>query len=234
MKILAPNPNTPVPSVERALCVFRPVSLYPSWERLALGRQVADREDLGDATSFLRQLPTGPSRVLISRINPRPAGYMLQQAREFATRFAPNAEVDLLVEADHLSHLSPSDVSWLRRVWGGSKGLGSLDPTLTQELSARNYDALVLLYPDAIGLGWGRTERVLARLRIPTTLVINGRRRVFVWDAESRRALRRRRAAEKLWVAEMALALVIALGGVPLTAWDFLGRLFRKFRRVRA
>lgn len=234
MKILTPNPNIPLPAVERALSVFRPVSLYPWWERLVSGRSIAGREDLGDTTSFLRQLPTGPSRVLLSRINPRSADYMLQRAREFTGRFAPNAEVDLLVEAERLPHLSSSDISWLRRVWASEhEGLKNLEPELIQELSARKFDAVMLLYPDAIGLGWGRTERSLTRLHIPVTLIVNGRRRAFVRDAECRRMLKLRRMVEKLWLVEMVLTPVILLGGIPLAALDLIGKLSHKLRGVR-
>ncbi|RAU21828.1 hypothetical protein CU669_11010 [Paramagnetospirillum kuznetsovii] len=44
------------------------------------------------------------------------------------------------------------------------------------------YDAVFLLYRDAIGLGWDRTEAALACLSGVVVYTVNGRRRAFALD----------------------------------------------------
>lgn len=71
---------------------------------------------------------------------------------------------------------------------------------------------IVLLYPDAIGLGFGRLERRLPR-GVPVQ-VLTGRRRAFTLDARTRRRLRRRRFLERALVGE-AIGLALAVAATP-------------------
>jgi hypothetical protein len=83
--------------------------------------------------------------------------------------------------------------------------------------AVRGAERVVLLYPDAIGLGWERIERtVLAAKAAGTRIeVLNGRRRRFAFDARTRRALRVRRVLERTMLAELLVAPVI-IGMAPL------------------
>lgn len=84
---------------------------------------------------------------------------------------------------------------------------------------ARGYQNVVLVYPDALGLGCERAERRLLR-ECGSVLVMNGRRRVFrldesAWsDMDVHRWLARTRAVERL------LAVLIRPAGRVLAAWD--------------
>lgn len=81
---------------------------------------------------------------------------------------------------------------------------------------------VVLLYPDAIGLGFGHFERDLLRA-IPADAevqVLNGRRRRFVLDARTQRSLRLRRFLERSMVVELAATPVLVLGGIALAGYD--------------
>lgn len=62
---------------------------------------------------------------------------------------------------------------------------------------------VVLLYPDAIGLGWERIERELGSAT--SIRVLNGRGREFSLDRRARRALKVRRLLERSFVVEAAL-----------------------------
>jgi len=84
---------------------------------------------------------------------------------------------------------------------------GFPDGAVEQDVPAESVDEIVLLYPDAIGLGFGSIER-----RLPAGVpvqVVNGRRRSFSFDTRTRRALVLRRALERSMAGE-ALALAVA------------------------
>jgi hypothetical protein len=82
--------------------------------------------------------------------------------------------------------------------------------TVVSDVPQRDADEIVLLYPDAIGLGFAAIERRLPR-GIPVR-ALNGRRREFALDRPTRRALRTRRALERSLVGEaIALTLFAAL-----------------------
>lgn len=85
-------------------------------------------------------------------------------------------------------------------------------------------DHIVLLYPDAIGLGWGPIEREVLAAAAPAAPVevLNGRRRRFAFDQGTRRALRIRRAAEWTMFGEVLAAPVILAGAPLLWAIDAL------------
>ena len=68
--------------------------------------------------------------------------------------------------------------------------------------------AIVLLYPDAIGLGFGQIERRLPR-GVPVR-VLNGRRRDFVLDRRTKAGLRTRRLLERTMTAEALFVAVLA------------------------
>jgi hypothetical protein len=84
--------------------------------------------------------------------------------------------------------------------------------TIESDVPARDADEIVLLYPDAIGLGFGAIER-----RLPSGVpvrVVNGRRRDFALDRRTRRALALRRALERTMAFE-AVALAAAAVATP-------------------
>jgi hypothetical protein len=81
-------------------------------------------------------------------------------------------------------------------------------------------DTTVLLFPDAIGLGFGSVERRLAGR--PGLRALNGRRRDFPLDPRTRRRLALRRLLERTMLLE-ALALPgFAFAGALLWVVDAL------------
>lgn len=97
-------------------------------------------------------------------------------------------------------------------VWG--------EPTAADAVRAA--ERVVLLYPDAIGLGWRPVERaVLGTVpRGATVEVLNGRRRRFALDPPTLRALRLRRVLEATMLLEVAAAPVIVALAPVLWAID--------------
>ena len=85
-------------------------------------------------------------------------------------------------------------------------------------------DRIVLLYPDAIGIGWGPVERALLRRASQRTevRVLNGRRRDFVLDRRSRQRLELRRWLEAALVGEALASAAFVLITPVLVAWDVL------------
>jgi hypothetical protein len=85
-------------------------------------------------------------------------------------------------------------------------------------------DRVLLLYPDAVGLGWRRIERAVrdaAPARRPIE-VLNGRRRRFALDGRTRRALWLRRALERTMLVELVAGAAIVGCAPALWAVDAL------------
>jgi hypothetical protein len=80
-------------------------------------------------------------------------------------------------------------------------------------------DTTVLLYPDAIGLGFAPLERKLAGRDVR---VLNGRRREFALDADTRRALRFRRFLERTMLVEAVALPLFVLLALPMWVFDAL------------
>ena len=78
-------------------------------------------------------------------------------------------------------------------------------------------DKIVLLYPDAIGLGFGAVERTVFAHKTASAAVevLNGRRRYFNLNGATRAALRVRRALERSMMLEF-LFLPIFIVGTPI------------------
>lgn len=86
----------------------------------------------------------------------------------------------------------------------GSPTVEATDGRVPED-SIAGADAIVLLYPDSIGMDFGWIERtVRARWPAKRLLVLNGRRRFFRLDAEMRRRLALRRFLERARLPEFA------------------------------
>jgi len=83
-------------------------------------------------------------------------------------------------------------------------------------------DRVVLLFPDAIGVGWRSIEQQVAGASGVEVRVLNGRCRDFVLDAPTRRRLAARRILETLLVGEAVAAALFLLTTPFLLGWDLL------------
>jgi hypothetical protein len=84
-------------------------------------------------------------------------------------------------------------------------------------------DQIVLLWPDANGTGWARTEREIFHRAQPAAsiIVLNGRRRCFVLTRSDWRRFKRRRFLEKAFVVEVAVLAAFLITSPWLALWDF-------------
>lgn len=84
---------------------------------------------------------------------------------------------------------------------------------------------IVLLYPDAIGLGFGGIEKAALRAaaRSGTRVrALNGRRHEFELDGRALRALRLRRVLERYMLGELAITIGFVIATPFLVCADFV------------
>ena len=204
--------------------------IHPRWERAVTGGRIDQLDPR--RISQLRLALVMKSRQQYSRANPRPPAGMLYLAEELIPREAPAAELDLLVEPSLSDDIPPELLRPFHRVWRSPEPAPEDWPKAhLKELRAQDYDTLILLYPDAIGVGWRRIERRLASLAISRTMALNGRGRIFFLDPKGRRTLAGRRLMEGTRLLETALALAVVVMGPILAAWDGLIDLTRGLRK---
>jgi hypothetical protein len=98
------------------------------------------------------------------------------------------------------------------------------DDASTWRAAIRSAGIVVLLYPDATGIGWRRVDRETRRLLAPQAVlrVLNGRRRDFALDGATRRALVLRRLLERSMLAELAFIPVFLCTTPVLLLNDWL------------
>ena len=84
------------------------------------------------------------------------------------------------------------------------------------------YSAIILVYPDALGLGWSSLERKLLARRRGVLFFANGRRRLMPLDSSSHRQLRWRRLLANSRVAELFFGLLIIPVAISCAAVDAL------------
>jgi hypothetical protein len=87
----------------------------------------------------------------------------------------------------------------------------------------RALEKIVLLWPDANGTGWARTEREIFHQAQPAAsiIVLNGRRRSFELTRSDWRRFKWRRLLEKTFVVEVAALAAFLLTSPLLALWDF-------------
>ena len=86
--------------------------------------------------------------------------------------------------------------------------------------AAAEFDAVVLVYPDALGLGWTSLERDLRRNCKDRLIYVNGRRRVLQLTDADFNALRWRRFFANTRLPELAMTVAIVPVGMVLATID--------------
>lgn len=99
------------------------------------------------------------------------------------------------------------------------------DAELVDMTSSTESGRILLLYPDAIGLGWRGLEKTLLR-RFSHVSVLNGRNRYFELNYATLTRLRVKRLLEKTFLPELLFAPILIIMGVIWAAKDKItGRL---------
>lgn len=137
--------------------------------------------------------------------NPRSLAYLvglaLRLQRQMNLRRPGDLTIDrgFAVDADGLAdRLSRVEVADLR---------DPCQPSFVRDAEGGRYDAVVLIWPDALGLGWESLQRRI--MCLPTVIAMNGRRRVFSLDGSTRRALGLRRYFAYTRLAELFFAMCV-------------------------
>ncbi len=135
--------------------------------------------------------------------NPRSLAYLIGLVRRFVCQVALRHAPDLVVDRD----FGIKAQAW-GRDFGRVEVADPRDPTrsaLLADAAAGGYGSVVLVWPDALGLGWEPLQRWA--VRVPGAIAMNGRRRAFPLDASAKRALGIRRFFAHTRLAETVFAL---------------------------
>jgi hypothetical protein len=114
-----------------------------------------------------------------------------------------------------LNRTNPRSPEYMRELFAERYPGGTIETEPPAEA-----DEVVLLYPDAVGLGFGSIERKLPRGA--SVRVLNGRRRDFPLDRRTKAELRLRRALHRTMAGEVAFVLTLAVAAPALLAADFV------------
>lgn len=227
MKILFPNKNVNTENVKKILCVMKPTQVYPLYEKRILGCRFEDGMTHG--RNLFQKILIYPVRAIFYRANPRSMDYMLAFALSFLRETFKGIQIDLLVEKNGWKEVSDDLKKDFSRVFQSAhSNFCRFEGKLLENIKQQKYDAAALLYADAVGLSWWKTERIVHKLKCPINFVINGRKKVFVWDGEARRKLYLRRILEKTWFFEIMLSLGFLIFTPFLLIYDIIMQIQKK------
>ena len=135
--------------------------------------------------------------------NPRSLAYLVGLVQRFRHQVNLRQVPDLLIDSGFnveaqscMGHFGNIELADLR---------GPQQTGMIRDAAGGHYDAVILMWADALGLGWESLERWTRRL--PLVIAVNGRRRAFQIDDGTRRALGIRRYFAHTRLAEAAFAL---------------------------
>lgn len=222
MNSITVQSNVLIPDrLEHVLVVFREMTIHPNWEKLWIEKPLTDEINIREQPLY-KQVLLAKSYGQYFRANPRTAAYMLNETQHLMQAYFPKAKVDLLIAKSTLSTIEPR--SWINKVW-------YFDPWDSKQFLASQetqYNCILLLYPDAIGAGWGPLEKHLQRLGISPIWVLNGRKRLFLWNKKTQRQLQLRRTFAWLPVNEFIFIIMLSLLGLILAVYDTLRNFLRR------
>lgn len=225
MKILAPHPNTPVPTIRKALVVLIPVHILPVWERMVAGETIGhlNYHQLPPVKKILLWF----SHIRYERSNPRDPEYMLNLLSSFLENHFTGVRMDILIGGDFPKPLGDHSLEMFECVWKVHDIQQYLKSSeVWMQLEKNHYDSIFMLYTDPLGIGYGRIERKIGRFVSSLFLVLNGRGRLFYWDNHARANLNLRRWVEMSCLPEIFLSIFAILISIPLVLLDTLVVLF--------
>lgn len=210
----------------KTLWVLKATYFNPTWERTVSGKRI-DQIDFYQL-NFLRKVLVSASWVRQTRANPRSHEYMLDAAMQIFGSGKTVDKVDLLIETSEV----PLAEEWQKHFGhiykANAENYHRMQHNLVEELKQARYDMVVLLYEDAIGLGWENVERLMERIQTAQVIVLNGRKRIFKFDKVAKRKLVWRRFLETSWLSEVVLAPLLVVCSLAFFVYDVsLGKLGR-------
>lgn len=150
--------------------------------------------------------------------NPRDLGYQLALVAQAAARLSPSVPPDLVLDAHLEVPQEPAGATAFDRVERADVARqAAWDHGVLAD--ARKYDHVVLVYPDALGLGCTGAERAVLAAH-ESTFVITGRRRAFRLTPGMRRRLQFSRWLAHTRIAERAFAIAVRPIAAVLASLD--------------
>ena len=161
----------------------------------------------------LRPLSAHVAAYRDHQANPRPLGTQIELARA-ALALGQASTVRTVIDegfaGDEIGDLALGDSA--TEIFDLSNAIPSL----------AGADTVILVYPDALGLGFGGLETRLRRGGAKNIVVLTGRRRIFPLTSEAMRAFRWRRILARTRLVELAAAAAVIPIAVVLTCYDSL------------
>jgi ubiquinone/menaquinone biosynthesis C-methylase UbiE len=195
----------------RTLCILQPTVPHP---RLQAFLSRADKNP-----GMIRRAIRKILHLERYRINPRDLSYVLKQAANRLVDPGTPSTMHILLSRKCERSVSSTDLGRFEEVLSvdSYNGWFSIDETNAEKIRTGFYSRLILLYPDAVGIGWSHLEKQLRTLWHGPIQVLNGRGRAFDLRT-SHTGLSWRRAVDRLWGAETAffIAFVLSLPFVLL------------------
>lgn len=152
--------------------------------------------------------------------NPRSLPYQMAMLASARARLTPEESADLVIDRALGEEVATQFAGGFNRV----EVADLIDPrTWRHSIAAdtRAYRHVVLIYPDALGLGCEKAERRILRDR-DRVLIVNGRRRVFEVTPWFSYQMDLRRWLAEDRVIERVLAIAVRPIAGLLSAWDRL------------
>jgi hypothetical protein len=139
--------------------------------------------------------------------NPRTLPYVIALIEEAASVLSAGAGADLVIDSRYQA-MPPEEITrGFGRIW--SADLASAGPWRAELLPhVAGYAHVVLVYPDALGLGCETGERLVLDAHA-SVFVLNGRRRLFRVDSSLAMRLQFSRFLARTRVVERMLAAII-------------------------
>ena len=218
MRILFPNPNTPIPHLQHVVLIYQKMATYTRWEKLWLGKPFEGYMDMS-ALPWWKKVLLIPSLGQYYRANPRSLEYMLKTAAEILPYMSPDVTFDLIVCSDE--PIPPESQKLAQVIWHHQDA----SQALTRCLQDKSYQGVVLLFTDPIGRGWGALEKKICQSAEMPIYVLNGRKRLMIWDRQAQQQLNLHRTLAWLFLGEASMLLLLGIVALPLGIYDQVRRL---------
>lgn len=97
-----------------------------------------------------------------------------------------------------------------------------METSIVSQIDVSKFKQIVLLWPDANGMGWFNIERQIFKRKQADTqvYVLNGRRRLFELPRKQWRSFRVKRFLEKTFLLEVGVLLLFIVTAPILALWD--------------
>ena len=180
---------------------------------------------------LIHEMPAMSDRVHRSRQNKRslvPTLLIYHKGPAYpGARWIPSRSVRMLftkLGGYHAHRGNPRSLTYMKELVG--RHMGDIDLVPMHDLSmlsqVSTVEQIILLWPDANGMGWFDIERQVFKQKKASSdvYVLNGRRRLFELQRNRWRAFRLKRFLEKSFLLEIGVLSLFMVTAPVLALWD--------------